>query len=123
MFHERLTRYRARTQRCVSIHSAVLPDYCFPPMAVYLKVFSSLEAASNDLRLWPPHCFETTLIFWFADDKTHGKPFPKERTFLRMQLMRLVHVTTEDLVSKETVCCVGEKVKHLSKLSTTRSIT
>ena len=27
-----------------------------------------------------------------------------------------------DLVSKETVCCVGGKVKHKNRLSTTRSI-
>ena len=30
--------------------------------------------------------------------------------------------TIGDLVSKETVCCVGGKVKHLNRLSTTRSI-
>ena len=30
--------------------------------------------------------------------------------------------TVGDLVSKETVCCVDGKVKHLSKLSTTRSV-
>ena len=30
-----------------------------------------------------------------------------------------VQLTIEDLVSKETVCCISGKVKHLSKLSTT----
>ena len=32
------------------------------------------------------------------------------------------HLTIGDLVSKETVCCVGGKEKHASKFSTTRSI-
>ena len=34
--------------------------------------------------------------------------------------MEIHFLTVGDLVSKETVCCVTGKVKHKSKLSTTR---
>ena len=48
--------------------------------------------------------------------KKNGEPFNRNKCRYPASL------TIGDLVSKETVCCVGGKVKHKSKLSTARSM-